>query len=458
MPLFNAYREHVRALLRIGLPLIGSNLAQVVIGVTDAVMLGWYDVAALAAVTLAHSVWFVIFIVGSGFAFAVLPMVASALASGDDTQVRRVTRMGMWISTLFALLVMPPLIWSEPALKAMGQGDVTAGLARDYLAIAALGMPPALLVMVLKNYLAALERTAAVFWFTVITALLNVVVNWLLIFGNFGFPELGVRGAAIASLSVHLSGLVAFCVYAARVTPEHALFSRLWRPDWEAFGRVFRLGWPIGLTNLAETGLFAATAIMMGWLGAVPLAAHGVALQLTSLAFVVHLGLSQAATVRAGAAAGRRDMADLRVGARAAIGLSVAVAAVTVTLYLAVPELLVGLFVDPDDPARPEIMAVGVTLLTMAALFQLVDGLQVVALGLLRGLQDTRVPMIYAAVAYWGVGFPAGYVGGFVLDGRGIGVWTGLVVGLGLAAVSLLWRFWGEVRRREGVLGANLAP
>ncbi|MDF0601735.1 MATE family efflux transporter [Psychromarinibacter sp. C21-152] len=449
MPLFTPYRPHARALLRLGLPLIGSNLAQVLIGVTDAVMLGWYDVAALAAVTLAHSIWFVIFIVGSGFGFAVLPMVASALAAGDETQVRRVTRMGMWISALFALIVMPPLIWSEPVLRAMGQGETMAALARDYLAIAALGMLPALLVMVLKNYLAALERAQAVFWFTVVTALVNIAVNWLLIFGNLGFPELGLRGAAIASVSVHVSGLVAFCVYAARVTPEHALFARLWRPDREAFGRVFRLGWPIGLTNLAETGLFAATAVMMGWLGAVPLAAHGVALQLSSLTFVVHLGLSQAATVRAGAAAGRRDLPDLRTGARAAIGLSAGFAAVTVVVYLGLPELLVGLFVDPDDPARPQIVAVGAALMRVAALFQLVDGLQVVTLGLLRGLQDTRAPMVYAGLAYWAVGFPAGYVLGITLGFGGVGVWMGLVVGLGLAAASLLWRFWGEVRRRE---------
>ena len=196
MHVFSAYRPHARGLLTLGLPLVGSHLAQVAIGVTDAVMLGWYDVAALAAVTLAHSIWFVIFIVGSGFAFAVLPLVASAEGAGETRQVRRVTRMGLWLSILYGLVMLPPLIWSKPLLLAMGQGDHVAALAADYLWITAFAMIPALLSMVLKNYLAALERSQPVLWITVAAAVLNGGLNYLLIFGAFGFPELGLRGAA----------------------------------------------------------------------------------------------------------------------------------------------------------------------------------------------------------------------------------------------------------------------
>jgi len=429
--------------------LIGSHLAQIAIGVTDASMLGWYDVEALAAATVAHSLWFVLFIVGSGFAYVVLPTVASAVAAGDPTQVRRVTRMGLWLSTLYGLVVMPPLFWSEPVLLALGQTPTTAELAQEYLRLLAFSMVPALLVMVLKSYLAALERSQPVLWITVISALLNVVVNYALIFGNLGFPEMGIRGAAIASLSVHLASLAAFCLYVAVVTPEHTVFARLWRADWEAFGRVLRLGWPIGLTNLAESGLFAASAVMMGWLGALPLAAHGVAIQLASMTFVVHLGLSQAATVRTGAAVGRKDFPGLRQGALAAFGLSAGFASVTVVLYLIVPDLLIGLFIDPDDPDRPQILAIGIGLLAIAALFQLVDGLQVVALGLLRGLQDMRRPMLIAAFSYWGLGLPTSYVLGFALGWEGIGVWLGLVVGLAAAAGALSLRFRDQVNRLD---------
>ena len=439
------YRQHSRALLVLGVPLVGSHLAQIAIVVTDSVMLGWYSVQALAAITLASSAAFVLFIVGSGFAFAVLPMVANAMAEDDEVQVRRVTRMGMWMSALYGVAVLPLLIWSEPILLGLGQEPDIAALTQDYLRLFSIGMVPSLLVMVLKNFLAALERTQVVLWVTVAAAVLNGFVNYVLIFGNFGAPELGIKGAAIASVTLQLVTLAVLVVYTMRVTPEHAMFQRMWRPDWEAFGRVFRLGWPIGLTNLAESGLFSASAVMMGWIGALPLAAHGIALQLAAMTFVVHLGLSQAATVRAGHAAGRRDGLSLRRGALVATLMSVLFAGVAIVVYLTIPEVLLGLFLDPDEPARPEILAIGVVLLAMAALFQLVDGAQVIALGLLRGLQDTKVPMIHATISYWGVGLSVSYILGFTLGWGGVGVWMGLVVGLACASGLLMHRFWTKL-------------
>jgi MATE family multidrug resistance protein len=434
---------HARALLTLGLPLIGGHLAQFAIGATDTLMLGWYGVEALAAGVLGHSVFFVFFIMGSGFAWAVMPLVAAEEENdGGAAQVRRVTRMGLWLSTLFAALVLPPLLFSEPLLLALGQEPRIAALAADYLAIAGWGLFPALAVMVLKSYLAALERTQVVLWTTVIAAVANIGVNWLLIFGNWGFPELGVRGAAWASVAVQLVSLAVLVPYAIARFPDHALFVRLWRADWEAFGQVFRLGWPIGLTNLAEVGMFSASAILVGWLGAVPLAAHGIALQISTAFFMIHMGLSNAATIRAGKAHGRAELDGLARGGQVAVALSLAVAAVTVVLYLAVPEPMIALFLDPDEPARPEIMALGVVLLAIAAAFQAVDGAQVMALGLLRGVQDTRVPMVMAGVAYWGVGLPASYVAAFPLGWGAAGVWLGLVFGLATAAALLMHRFW----------------
>jgi MATE family multidrug resistance protein len=241
---------------------------------------------------------------------------------------------------------------------------------------------------------------------------------------------------------MHLASLAAMGLYSARALPEHALFARLWRPDWEAMGRVYRLGWPIGLTNLAETGLFAMSAVMIGWIGTRELAAHGIAMQLASLFFMVHIGLSQAATVRAGSAMGRRDAVGLRRGGLAAIAMSVAFSAVTISAFLGIPETLSGFFLGADDPERGAIIAIGVQLLAVAALFQLADGAQVMALGLLRGVQDTRVPFLYAVVAYWGIGVPTSYVLGFWAGLGAVGVWLGLVVGLALAAAALMGRFW----------------
>ncbi len=440
--------DHLRALLRIGLPLIGGHVAQFGIGLTDTIMLGWYSVEALAAVVIGSSFFFVIFILGSGFAIAVMPLVAEADAEDDQQALRRVTRMGLWLSLIFGVLVQPLFFLSGPLLLAVKQTPEVADLAQQYLRIAGLGLVPALLVMVLKSYLAALEHTRVVFWVTVAAVPVNAVVNYALIFGNWGMPELGVKGAAIASIMVQFVSLAGVIIYAVKALPEHDLFARIWRPDWEVFAKVFRLGLPIGVTNLAEVGLFAASSIMMGWLGTIALAAHGIALQLASLAFMLHLGLSNAATVRAGNAMGRKDADHMARGARVAIVTSLLIALVAVAVFLIFPEQLLGLFIDPQEAQRDVIIAAGVSLLLVAALFQVVDGAQVMALGLLRGVQDTRGPMVIAAISYWGIGVPSAYVLGFTMGLGGEGVWLGLVFGLTAAAILLMYRFWVTDMRR----------
>ncbi|MDA5556130.1 MATE family efflux transporter [Shimia sp. MMG029] len=436
-------REHVRALLRLGVPLIGGHVAQFAIGLTDTIMLGRYSVDALAAVVLGSTFFFVLFILGSGFAIAVMPLVAEADAEGDETALRRVTRMGLWLSLIFGVVVQPLFLLSGEVLQAvlLQEADVSE-LAQAYLRIAGFGLVPALLVMVLKSYLAALEHTRVVFWVTVAAVPVNALVNYGLIFGNFGLPEMGVRGAAIASIMVQFVSLFGVVIYALRALPQHALFARIWRPDWDVFAQVFKLGLPIGLTNLAEVGLFAASATMMGWLGKIPLAAHGIALQLASLAFMVHLGLSNAATVRVGNAMGRKDADHMARGAIVAIVMSFGMACITVILFLLFPEYLLGLFIDADETERDAILAIGVSLLYVAALFQVVDGAQVMALGLLRGVQDTRGPMVIAAISYWLLGVSCAYVLGFKLELGGVGIWLGLVLGLTAAAIMLMYRFW----------------
>ncbi|MFV0360695.1 MATE family efflux transporter [Tropicimonas sp.] len=440
-----SYRGQARALLVLGIPLIGGHLAQYAIQVTDTVMLGWYGVEALAAVVLAGSLFFTIFITGAGFAFAVMPLVAAATENGEgEVQIRRVTRMGLWISLIYTALALVPMQFSEHILRAIGQEPSLARDAASYLRIAGWGMIPALGVMVLKSYLNALERTQIVLWVTLLAAAVNAGINYLLIFGHLGFPEMGVRGAAIASVTVQVTSLAGLTIYALRAFPEHELFVRFWRPDWQAFAQVFRLGWPIGLTNLAEVGLFAGSAVLVGWFGTVPLAAHGIVLQLASATFLFHLGLSNAATIRAGKALGRRDIVALRRGGQVAICLSLVFALVTVFVFLTWPEPLIGLFLDPDDPQKPQILAIGITLMAMAALFQLADGAQVIAHGLLRGVQDTRVPMIISAVAYWVFGMSASYFLGVSLGYGAVGVWAGLVAGLVVAGGLLMWRFWAH--------------
>ena len=438
------YKDHTGAIWKLGMPLILSNLAMFAIHITDTVMLGWYDVTALAASTIAGTLFFVIFIVGAGFAQAVTPLVASAAEQDDEVQVRRVTRMGLWLSIFYGLVVTIPFFWAEDILIAIGQDAEVSRLAHIYLQIVIWQMIPALIVMTFKSFLAALEHTAIILWATIGTAILNVFINYALIFGNWGMPELGIKGAAIASLTVTLITVLLLVIYIMRVLPQFELFKNFWRSDSEILKRVFMLGWPIGVTSLAEGGLFSASAIMVGWIGPIELAAHGIAIQLASLTFMVHIGFSQAATVRAGRALGRKDEVSLRRGGITAIGMSAVYAVVTSLIFLAMPEALVSLFIDPNEPERANLLRIGASLVMVAALFQLVDGLQVLALGLLRGVQDTTVPMVMAAISYWVIGLPVSYLLAFTLGFGAVGLWLGLVIGLAIAAALLLWRFWGR--------------
>ncbi len=445
------YPQHAIATLALGLPLVGSHLAQMALHVVDTVLMGWYGVTDLAAMVIATSLFFVVFILGSGFSNAVMPMVAQSVGAGDEAQVRRAARMGLWLSIGYGALTYPIFWFSQPLLLALGQKPEVAALGQDFLRIGGLGMIPALVIMAIKGYLAALGRTQVVLWVTVAAVPANAALAYALIFGRWGAVEMGITGAAIASVCVQVLSLALLLAYAGWLPDlrKYRLFQRFWRMDRAALGQVFRLGWPIGVTLLAESGLFAATAVMMGWIGTVELAAHGITLEITALAFMVHLGLSNAATIRAGLADGAGDARALREGAKVVIALSLGFAAVVIATFLVVPSALIGLFVDRTAPEAPQILAFGVTLLAISALFQLADAMQVIALGLLRGIHDTRVPMIAAAISYWGVGMPAAYALAFWAGMGGVGLWLGLTLGLTCAALTLMWRFWGQLRRGQ---------
>ncbi len=432
--------QHFSALFKLAAPLSGGNLAYVAMGMTDTIMMGWYSIEDLAALVLATTLFFLV-LTGAGFGHAVMPMVATAVAKDDAVTIRRVTRMGIWLCLVYSAVFMPVLWFSEAVLLALRQEEVLSASAQIYLRIAGFGLFFSLVTICLKSYLSAQELTRVVFIATLIMVGLNAVFNWIFIFGAFGIPEMGIRGAAFATLLSNGLLCAATLIYALRKLPEHALMHRFWRPDWDILRQVAVVGFPIGLTALAEAGMFSASSIMMGWLGTIPLAAHGIALQVATITFMLHMGLSQAATVRAGNAIGRNDKAHLIDGAKVALVLSFVLSVFTMILFVSAPDALISFFIKSDDPARAQILEVGRGLIYMAALFQLVDGGQVLALGLLRGIQDTKVPMIFASVSYWIVGLPAGYILGFVFGFGGLGVWGGLVIGLGCAAALMTWRF-----------------
>ena len=444
-----SYKLHFKATLSLGLPLIGSHLMQMVPGLTDTIMLGWYGVDELAASVLAHSLFFIILIVGSGFAITVMPMVASAAAIDDKTSVRRSVRMGLWISIIYSIFFIPILLFSENLFLILGQEEHLAKSAQTYLRIAGWSIVPGLLIMVLKSFFSALERPNVVLLSLIIGGLVNIVLNYTLIFGNFGMPELGLTGAAIATLVTTIISiliLLYFCLFKDEYS-SYLIFNNIWRLDIEAFKEVFKLGLPVGITMLAESGLFSATAVMMGWLGTNALAAHGIAIQISGITFMVYLGLANAGTVRVGRAVGRMDNSGLKLASISVIILTIGAVLIVAFTFLSVPKPLLMLFLSPSHVDTPSIILIGVPLLAIAAIFQIADGLQVVVLGLLRGLKDTAIPMVITTICYWGVGIPCSYLFGFVFNWGGNGIWFGLVIGLTLASAFLSSRYINIIKK-----------
>jgi MATE family multidrug resistance protein len=278
------------------------------------------------------------------------------------------------------------------------------------------------------------------------------LLNYALIFGNFGFPRMELRGAGIVIVVVNLIMFAAMLTYVLRqrrFRRFHVLI-RFWKPDWPRFREIFRIGVPIGLTVLAEVGLFTAAALLMGLLGTDEVAAHAIALQCASMAFMVPLGLGIAATVRVGMAYGRRDPEGIRKAGWTAFALGTSFMAVSCVLFLTLGGVIVSLFLDPSVPGNATALTLAATFLVVAGVFQLVDGAQVVAAHALRGLSDTKIPMVFAILGYWAIGLPTAWLLGFVVGWRGVGIWIGLAAGLASVAVVLVARF--AMRERLGLL------
>ena len=446
------FRTSGKNLVKLAIPLIGTHLANVALGITDTIMMGWYSVPALAALVLGNAYFFVFFLFGAGFSFAVQPLVASSSSAGEFILARRYMRMGLWLSLIYAALVLPFFFSAGKILILLGQASDVSHYAENYTRIVGFGLIPALWAMVIRFFLSGLHLTKVTLFITLTTVLLNIPLNYVLIFGNFGFPELGVTGAAISSVIVQIITAVSITAYALGKLPKYKLLKRFFHFDKVAFLKVAKLGLPIGTSIVAETGLFTASSIMMGWFGAVTLAAHGIALQIASVMFMVHLGLAEASTIKAGNAWGNKNILDLKKGAKVAASCSILFSFIAMTFLIVFGDAVVSIYVDIDDPSREQIIHIGALLLIAAALFQFVDGGQAMALGLLRGIQDTAVPMIITILSYWLVGIPSAYLFAIVLNWAPLGIWAGLATGLGSAALLLSIRFIFLINSRRKIM------
>jgi multidrug resistance protein, MATE family len=447
-----AWLDELRSTLELAWPLILANLTQQVIQATDVLLMGRLGATQLAAATLALNLTFTFNLLMLGLVIASSPMMATALGQRSNAvrDVRRTFRAGLWLIAL----MLPPywlVLWHVGSLmRAFGINDQLASQGETFLRAYMWCTAPWLLFNLLRNFVSALERPRIVLWLSLSGIGINALLSWSLIFGHFGLPRLGLAGGGLGSTLTWLiicGSLIAVTTIDRRFRRFH-LFGHFWRFDRQRTMAMVRLGWPIGLTMALEMGVFALAAYFMGWIGAPAVAAHAVALQLAALTFMVPLGLGQAATVRVGLALGRRDEAGITRAGWTAWVIGVAFMGTMALLMWSIPRRLVTLFLF-DVPENALVIRLAVSFLRVAAAFQLVDGAQVIGAGMLRGLHDTRWPLLFALVGYWVVGLGIGAWLAFAADWKGVGIWIGLASGLASVAALMLARW--IMRHRLGL-------
>lgn len=440
-----AWMAETRATIVLGWPLILTNLAQTAMTATDVVMMGWLGPDALAAGALGANLYFATMIFGLGLTTATAPMIARELGRKGHSvrDVRRTVRQGMWLAVTIALPMWLLLWHTEQVLLLMDQDPALAAQAGHYVRALQWSILPFFFFLVLRSFISALERPQWALAVGVGGVVVNAVAAWCLIFGHLGLPALGLVGAGIATTLADILMFVALAVvvYTDRRFRRYHLFGRFWRADWPRFRELCRLGLPIGAMISLEVIVFNVATFLMGLIGTASLAAHSIAIQIASLSFMVPLGLSQAATVRVGRAYGAQDIDGIRRAGWTAFALGVGFMALTGLAMILFPRALVGVFLDLDAPANAIVVNLAVSFLAVAALFQVADGAQAVAAGMLRGLHDTRVPMIYAGLGYWAIGLLLGVVLAFPARQGGIGIWIGLATGLVVVAILLVARW-----------------
>jgi multidrug resistance protein, MATE family len=436
-------RAELGATVKLALPMALTQLGQTAMLTTDVLLVGRLGADAVAAASLGMNFFFLLFIVGMGIVTATAPLAAQAHGAGDARGVRRVTRMGLWTALIVGAPSSVALAFGEPILVAIGQDPKLAALAGEYLSTLLWCSVPALWLIVLRNFVSALNRPRSALWVMLIGIPLNALFVYAFVFGRLGMPEMGIAGAGLATTLVQIAMVAVQLAIAVWGKPfrEYRILARVWRADWQKLGAIFALGTPIFVSFLLEAGVFIAAVVLMGWLGTVPLAAHQIAVQIASITFMVPFGIAQAATVRVGHAVGRGDAAAVRRAGWVAIALGTAFMAAMAVLLYATRFDLPALFLDSDKGEGPEVVALAASLLIFAALFQMADGAQAIAMGSLRGMNDVRMPMLLGAVSYWVIGFTLAYVLGFHAGLGATGIWVGLSVGLGCAAVLLGTRF-----------------
>ncbi|UJP64813.1 MATE family efflux transporter [Mongoliitalea daihaiensis] len=432
------FKNHFQSTFTLAYPVMLSQLGQVLVGVADSMMVGRLGAVPLAAASLANSIFFVVLMFGIGVSMAITPLVAMADGSKRSKRIARLFNHGFLLNMSVGLMLFLLIVLASPMLKHLNQPNEVVELAIPYLAIITLSLIPFMFFQTFKQFAEGLSQTKQAMYITILCNGINVFLNWVLIFGNLGFPAMGLNGAGIATLiSRVLMGVgIAYYVFKSKRYHSFNLSFRLRGLSFPMLSKMLRIGVPTGFQFIFEVGAFSTAAIMMGWIGVNALAAHQIAINLASVSYMMASGLSAAAMVKVGNQLGKQDIRTLREAGFTVFAMVAMFMSISAVIFIVGKNFLPSLYIDDVD-----VIQLSGSLLVVAAFFQLSDGIQVVGLGALRGMSDVKVPTIVTLIAYWVIGLPVGYVLAFYAGLNELGIWYGLLIGLTITGIMLLYRF-----------------
>jgi MATE family multidrug resistance protein len=428
--------------LKLATPIALTQLGQIAMMTTDLALIGRLGTDAVAGASLGQTVSFMGFVVGMGLVSAVAPLTAQAFGARDPHRLRRALRVGLWGAFLVAIPIMVLQLLGEQGLLLLGQAPASAHLAGTYLKGMVWAALPGLWTIAIRGFMGSVNRPEPGLWIMLAAIPLNALTAYALIYGAFGLPRLELLGAGLGTTIVSWAMCLASMWVAANVRPfrKFRVFTHVFRADWPLLRELFAVGAPIAVAFVLEYGLFGSAALLMGLIGTLALTAHQVALNVAAVLFMVPFGVGMAATVRVGHAVGRGDVSAVRRAGFAGIVLGAAFMTVMTAIVLATRYDIAMLFLGSSE-RNADAFALSSALLIVGSTFFIADGMQTVAAGALRGMSDTRIPMLFSAISYWLVGFASSCVLGFTFGLGAIGVWIGLSLGTAVYAVLLILRF-----------------
>jgi multidrug resistance protein, MATE family len=429
--------DHIRENLKLAVPVMLSNLGHVLLGVCDNIMVGHINAVSLAAAGLATVAFNVLLLFGIGVSYAITTLVAEAAGKKDEERIIQTLRHGLVINTINGIFLAAAVYFARNLLYKIGQPEEVVSRAIPYLNIIMVSLVPVLIFQTYKQFAEGLGNTTIALVVILFTNVLNIALNWVLIYGHLGFPALGLEGAGWATLisrifmAVSLATIVFF-------HPSFQRYRRGFAPGpytRKLFGTMLLIGVPSGLQFIFEVAAFDFSLVMMGWIGTETQAAHQIVINMATLSYMVTAGLAAAATVRVGYFFGSGDAPNMTRAAYSLLVMGLLLMTFFAVLFIAFRHQLPTLYVSETN-----VTSLASVLLIIAGLFQLSDGTQVICNGALRGLQDVRIPSVFIFISYWVIGLPLGYWLGFQMEMGGTGIWTGLLIGLTLTAVAMYLR------------------